>query len=914
MLKFASLTFLLPVLLFSTATAGPDMSAGKIALDKGQDILIYSEHPSGIPEFVSGTLSKSSQNGAEIATVMNYFEENRSVYRMKQPSSELDLKRIDEDQLGMTHLRFQQTYKGVRVFGRDMIAHFSDDGVLKTVNGFYEAGLELEVLPTVSAEMAVDEARDDLIGFFARGTPGEPELVIFPWDGNIYLSWRLFLTTDEKMGRWEYFIDANSREIIFKANRIMSDEEIGTGFSVLNQPRNHIDVYYDGSTYLMIDYTRQTNNNIHEHNGQMPDGNVIQTYSANTTLPGQTAFDANNSWSDPFTQGPLVDGHVYSAQMYDWVLREFNYNSFDNNGSSMNTSVGYTAEGNNNAYWNGVQIVVWSNSGNWRSLAGCPDVIAHEWGHAITEYNSNLWYQKESGALNESFSDMIGTAFEIAHDTLDIPDYFIGENGHPALEHGFRNMSDPVELNDPDYYEGPFWIETDDCIPTDFNDLCGVHTNSGVGNKWFYLLAEGGTHYEQTVSGIGIEDAMQIAFRANAFYWTPLTDYEHAALGTIAAATDIDPTLALTLEVINAWKAVGVPVPDPSLAFEFPDGFPHVVEPDVANVVNVTVSSYLGVNPVPGTGRLYYSIDGDPYVEVIMDVTGENQYQVSLPAVGCERTLEFYLSAEADIVGTVTDPPDIGNAYTPVIAGHTVYKMDYNFEIGGWTSGGTATEGLWARGVPVGNGSYGDPTTDYDGSGQCYLTGNIAGESDVDDGLAWLESPTFNLHTGDAEVFFAAWLSTVEGPWAGDDILGVFISNDDGAEWILAQTIGPVKNASGGWNMYSFMVSDFVAPTDQMKLRFEIEDRNFESTVEAAIDAVSVRKYFCPAYVCGDVEIDDIFDVLDIVYLIDWKFKDTAPPDPYEAADVNLDGIADLLDIVAMIDNKFKDGPDLVCP
>ena len=479
--------FVLLVTIFTTASARLDKSEGKIVLADNMSVRIYHENEKGIPDFVDGTLSERAASGYEVATAMEFFESNRTSFKMSDPITELKASRIDKDPIGMQHVRFRQSYNGVRVFGGDLIAHFSTDGVLKTVNGNYESEINLRIKPAILADDAATIAVSDLESFFATGTPDQPELIVFRWNDSYYLCWRFYVITTAKMGRWEYFIDANDGSVIFKANRIMSDEAIGTGNSVLGQPRNHIDTWYNDTEYQMIDYTRQANNDIHGHGGQMPDGNVIQTYEASTSIPGDIATDGDNNWSSTMMQGPAVDAHVYTAVMYDWLINDFGRNSYDDAGASMYSSVNYSAEGNNNAYWMGSQILILSYGAGWRSLAGCPDVIAHEWSHAVTEYSSGLIYQKESGALNESFSDMMGWAYEFAHDTLDPGDWFIAENGIVSGT-GVRNVANPPQFGHPDTYEGLFWIEVNDCVPADDNDWCGVHTNNGVGNKWFYLL------------------------------------------------------------------------------------------------------------------------------------------------------------------------------------------------------------------------------------------------------------------------------------------------------------------------------------------------------------------------------------------------------------------------------------------
>ena len=706
----ASLLLLLMVFNNANAKSQNDPDFGPNLLKDNKALKIYQENEKGIPNFIDGKIVEKVAKGTEVDVIHSFFEENKGAFRINNPAEELKVRQIALDDIGMRHLRFEQYYNNLRVIGGDLSVHFTGDDILKTINGNYIPDIKIETSPVLSLPEAEQIAIDDLKEISDEGKIKQQELVIFPWEGEVYLCWRMFIFSDTPMGRWEYFIDAKNSDIVFKANRIMDAEEIGTGTGVMGNVYNHLDTYYNGSTFEMSDYTRQAANNIHDHDGQMPAGNYIRTNIAGSSLPGTLATDSDNIWNSS-TQAPAVDGHMYSALFYDWLLRETGRNGYDDNGASMLTVVNYSGEGDNNAYWDGSRIVVWSWSTGWRSLAGCPDVIAHEWGHAVTETTSNLVYQKEPGALNESFSDMIGAAFEFAHDTLDVPDWYMGENGLIS-GNGFRSMSDPHEFSDPDYYgtTDPYWVDVDGCSPSYYNDYCGVHTNSGVGNKWFFLLSDGGTHHSVTVTGIGVENAFLIAYRANAYYWNSQTDYHEAALGTISAAHDLDPSGAWELQVAQAWNAVGVSTPSPSLAFDYPNGLPETTIPGQATTFEVVVSGTLGGVPVSNTGLIYVSVNGrtfrsDPMVEI-----STNHYEATLPALVCGDVVEFYISAEMDPAIEVFDHSPT-SPYSAVAATGQVTVFEDNFETDmGWTISG----GTWARGVPTGGGgSYGypDPTT-----------------------------------------------------------------------------------------------------------------------------------------------------------------------------------------------------------
>ena len=828
---------------------------GPNLLRSNPEITTYSENAKSIPTYVEGRLlTDKAVSGAEFATALKYFEINKNAYRMESPTEELTLRRIDTDKMGLTHVRIDQVYEGLPVIGGNLIAHFTKSKELKTVNGYFFNDIALDITAQISAGTAVVTASEDLKSFFGDGEASDPELVVFPWEDEYYLCWRMFLYSDTPMGRWEYFIDAHTGAVVFNANRIMNENDIGTGIGVMGDTRDHIDTRLNGSVYEMKDYTRRALNNPHGHDGQMAATAYIQTNLATTSLPGSIATDADNYWDEASLQRPAVDGQVYTGLVYDYLLGHFGRNGFDDNGSSMLTSVNYSAEGDNNAYWNGNQIVIWSWSSGWRSLAACPDVIAHEWGHAVTETASNLVYQKEPGALNESFSDMIGAAFEFAYPDYDTPDWGMGENGRTTGV-PFRSMSDPHLYGDPDYY-GPTdgnWVDVENCTPSYLNDYCGVHTNSGVGNKWYFLLSDGGTHHDVTVTGIGSQNAILVAYYANLNYWTSNTDYHQAALGTISAANDLDPSGAWALQVSNAWNAVGVETPGPSFTFTYPDGIPSILVPDQDNSFDVVIEPVLGGVLVSGSPTLHYSLNGGTYTTSSLTQLTATRFRITLPADSCGTDYSFYVSAEESASGEKYDTSP-STPHTAKAADNVLSIFTDNFETNlGWTVSGTATDGQWTRGVPVGLGERGDPATDFDGSGSCYLTDNVYGNSDVDGGTTNLDSPTFDLSGGDALIHYARWYSNNFGDDPYNDVMKVYISNNNGSLWTLVETIGPSTQASGGWFENTFTVSDFVTPTDQMKVRFEASDLGSGSVVEAAVDDFSVTQFQC-----GSIEPLDI--------------------------------------------------------
>jgi len=182
----------------------------------------------------------------------------------------------------------------------------------------------------------------------------------------------------------------------------------------------------------------------------------------------------------------------------------------------------------------------------------------------------------------------------------------------------------------------------------------------------------------------------------------------------------------------------------------------------------------------------------------------------------------------------------IGKNTNPLIipSYETVFADDFQDNLG-WTVEDSPglTDGTWDRGNPV-NDNRGDPPSDSDGSGSCYLTDNTRGNSDVDGGATSLISPTFDLSEYQAcNVSYAIWYTNNEGSNPNSDIFTIYISNNNGSSWITLDTIGPSTPWPRQWYNYTFQIQDYVTLTDQIKFKFEAEDEGYGSIVEAGVDA-----------------------------------------------------------------------------
>ncbi len=251
--------------------------------------------------------------------------------------------------------------------------------------------------------------------------------------------------------------------------------------------------------------------------------------------------------------------HWASEQTYDFFYKTFNRNSFDDEGGAI-VSYADWMEGDDqfNAFWAGDFAAYGAGNGENIGSFGTIDVVGHEITHGVTRHSANLVYQGESGALNESFSDIFGAAVEFYTEGKDKGEWLMGEDIFTSSR-ALRSMENPKEYEDPDTYLGTYWVDVQEK-----NDNGGVHTNSGVQNHWFYLLSEGGEgrnddYLSYNVAGIGLDNATSIAYRNLTLYLMPDSKYYDAALYSIQSAIDLYGEGSQQVQsTLDAWDAVGI--------------------------------------------------------------------------------------------------------------------------------------------------------------------------------------------------------------------------------------------------------------------------------------------------------------------------------------------------------------------
>ncbi len=313
----------------------------------------------------------------------------------------------------------------------------------------------------------------------------------------------------------------------------------------------------------------------------------------------------------------------------------------------------------------------------------------------------------------------------------------------------------------------------------------------------------------------------------------------------------------------------------------YPNGLPSLMPADTPMDIDVQIGT-IAQTVVPGSATLHYRYDGGAFTATTMVSQGGDLYRGTLPAASCGQTPEFYVSVEGSDSGLTNSPADAPTSFFAAEVGDLIVSLTDDFEIDlGWTvvDDVALADGSWEVGVPAGAGDRGDPATDYDGSGKCFLTHNLDGNSDVDGGTTWLISPTVDLSEADADVSYALWYTNNFGAEPNNDLFRVAVSNDDGVNWTEVALFGPIT--SGGWSKESFKVGDFVTPTPLVKVRFEVSDLGLGSVVEAAIDEFVVSRVVCE--VAGPPQIISAQSVVDhggLPFGLDLSVADIEPRNP----------------------------------
>lgn len=478
---------------------------------------------------------------------------------------------------GRRNARLEQRHHGLRVWGGEVTRQSDSAGPVTAFGNFYE-GVAIDTKPQLSENAArrAIEAVSKTKTFF----PDEVELIVLPREAagglEYRLAWRGRVVQDADIRM--IFIDAQSGETLLDYSDLQTQAAVGRATGVLGDQKK-MSVTSAANGFQAQDALRPPPIQTLDMKGNLNRLNVIFNTFPGGIAPSDYAADSDNDWTD----GPTVDAHAYAGYTYDYYFKRFNRRGLNNQDIAVRSFVhpvrredvlvqpsSIVGSYYVNAFYAGIGVMVYGEGlptnlqlggQRWNYMAGALDVVAHELTHGVTDYTSRLIYQGESGALNEAFSDIMGTAIEFFYQPVGTgpmtADYFEGEDVVTAAAfplNGIRSLQNPGLFDDPDHYSIRF---------TGTGDNGGVHINSGIANHAYYLAIEGGTHrLGGRVTGVGQANREQIErvfYRAFTVFLGPSSNFAAARVATIQAARDLYPTNpAVEAAITQAWNAVGV--------------------------------------------------------------------------------------------------------------------------------------------------------------------------------------------------------------------------------------------------------------------------------------------------------------------------------------------------------------------
>jgi len=535
-------------------------------------------------DFLSRGASKTVSSGSYFDHSLALLSENSELFLLENPSSELQINSETVDGGGNTHLRLDQVYQGLPVWNNSISMHFNKSGEHYQINGRYS--------PTPSTIVDVADGIDHLraielaLDFLSTDNPIQELSAVMKqllaYDGPhaekgvwterestvAKLAWRVTVWTNMQ-DSWIVYVDALSEDILESYNEnAQSITSEATGTDALGIERT-FNVNLDEGSYYLEDLDAS-----------------IQTYDAHSKVIGGTNFPSlvesvENIWDDPIA----VSAHYNARLVYDYYLTVHGRDGIDGEGGELPIIVHYTQDGTalDNAFWNGRFIAF----GDYRPFAAALDIVAHELSHGVIEHTAGLEYRYQSGALNESFSDVMAAMLD--------PDWTIGED-LPGGE--LRDMANPERFGQPshmdEYRNYPLSV-----------DQGGVHINMSIPSKAAWLIAE----------SIGREKTASIWYHCiNARYLLPRSNFIDMRLAAIRSAKDLfgeDSPESVT--VAESFDAVGIVddkpsgAPEDSAAIEGEERIAFVLDSQTGGRLAIakTILQEAGDIFLPGDTRVY---------------------------------------------------------------------------------------------------------------------------------------------------------------------------------------------------------------------------------------------------------------------------------------------------------------------
>lgn len=503
--------------------------------------------------------AKRSTAFAPEAHVLQFITENATLFRLRDPSSELVHRATTSDRADRKHVQLEHRYLGVPIWGSSIVGHWSAEQGLYAINGRYQPSPDYitQVEPSIAREVAIDQAlgelelqrqikrlspkMQDLLNY--RG----PEAKLYLWsarlDEPVRLTWNVVIRPNMRE-RWYYFVDAHSGRVLDRYLASPSDgPAIGRGVDLHGNTLN-LHTYEKDGLFCLIDGSRAV---LDSDTGT----GALMTLNAGytDTEKSELITSTDNIFNDPVA----VSAHANMGRVYEYFLQNHGRRGIFPDDRPMISMIHVTEDGKSmeNASWNGTFISYGDGGDVFKPLAGALDVAAHEMVHGIIEHTVNLEYRFQSGALNESFADIFGAM-------VDDEDWLIGED---ITKKAYFPSGALRDLRDPHNGAGRGghgWqpAHMDEYVELDSDvDNGGVHVNSGIPNRAAYLVAE----------AIGRKKTAQIYYRIlEAQYLTPRSQFVDCRLAAERAARDLFGNGSPEVDAVSrAYDTVGIIVEEP---------------------------------------------------------------------------------------------------------------------------------------------------------------------------------------------------------------------------------------------------------------------------------------------------------------------------------------------------------------
>ncbi len=548
---------------------------------------IMARNEEGLPIFIKGKLPSSQRGLSAEEQALAFLQQNAKAMQLDTEKESFELLRSNTDELGMQHFSFRQTHQGIPVYAAEIKIHCKN-GQAFALNGRYQPIEEnLPNHPQIESAYALNVARhivQETHGLSQTDLPeylrqeDKIELVVFApqlylpkgstkmdTDRKAELCWKIDLSADA-IHRYRLFISAESGKLLHmtelscsflpknrmafaerqkKTSPFIGSEEksalenllppgpVTAQATDLKGVTRTLHVYELGGTYYMIDASRDMFSAAASNLPDDPAG-VIWTLNAQNTNPQNGNFtvsqvsSGNNQWNNPTS----VSAHYNAQTCFEYFYDKFGRNSINGQGGNVISLINVSetdGTGMDNAFWSGTAMFYGNGNQAFTSpLCKALDVGGHEMSHGVIGSTANLIYEAQSGALNESFADVFGVL-------IDPANWQLGEDVvNPAYfpTGALRDMSNPHNggsgPNDPSWQ--PAHMNEYQNLPVNpQNDNGGVHINSGIPNRAFYLFA----------SAVGNSKAEQVYYRALTQYLNASSQFIDCRLAVLQATEDL---------------------------------------------------------------------------------------------------------------------------------------------------------------------------------------------------------------------------------------------------------------------------------------------------------------------------------------------------------------------------------------